>query len=70
MIDLENVAKEAREFAETNSLRWDQTEELYQSIIDVIYVLEAEDDKNGTNRLEQLLERHDVAWIAKEYGLV
>lgn len=44
--------------------------DLSESIINLIYDLEREDDKNGTNKLERLLERHNAAWFVEEYGLL
>lgn len=70
MIDLEVLAGEARDYSFSMYDTFQESWELFRDIMDKLYELEAEDDRNGTNELEELLERHDIEWFAKEYGLI
>ena len=69
MIDLRNVSSDVWHYALMHTNSKQNMAELYNDIMAKLYEIEREDDKDGTNELERLLEEHDVAWFVEEYGL-
>lgn len=73
-----SVKEEAKNYAywkavNGNDLDHAKMDRIYNAIIDKLYEIEHNDDKDGTNNLERMLyssESMSIAQIVEEYGLV